>query len=300
MEDASFIAEYLIDPELLKLEPGPKALDVTNHAIEILAKATFLPEFRKLKESDIKKLVYSNGSQIGNKESYLFHVINTGHIYETLVGNLMERHENIRLPVPEVARSMGFIHDLNATYSDYEKTWQQSKQADLYFHAKHLGVKLVEEHIAMHCCYLETLQVIHDNKPFPKYEAYSTMRNVLGGDGPNSLFSIKSSFNGFMNGMDNLALIVLTVADYLDNGKPFELSNFESAFEEKYRDVKYRYYDSFVEKDSVPSALGRGIVEYKGYKRLYKYKIIVSDLLFGNGERLEPYTHIPSFWCPHF
>jgi hypothetical protein len=302
--DASFLEDYLIDPELLSWSPGPKALEVTKIAIEILDIAKNKPArlINIFEDKLLEKLINSKGSQIGNKDTYLSHIVHTSMIFGKMVETLLKLHPRIDLPPTLVAGGLGLIHDLNATYSDYQKTGQQSKEIDLYFHARHLGIPLISHHVAMHSGYLEIARLIHDkelagNVAFPKSSVYQTMQNIFWHEGPFSIESIHSEFCEFMAGRDNLPLICLSVADYLENGKSeFNQGTIEEDFRERSFDIASRYaYRPMHEKKQV-SALGIALTRYGAMDRLISYKNIVKDLLENKPDVIEKYKERTTFW----
>jgi len=123
---------------------------------------------------------------------------------------------------------------------------------------------------------------------------YDGWRKVLN-DPRHPLFfdSIKSSFELFLKGKDNLPLIVLNVADHLENGKPFvNFATLEGDFESRMRDIINRYYTSKVLSGETPPPLGYALVKKGGLERSVLYKQIVKYLLSRN---ISNYREIPGF-----
>ena len=141
----------------------------------------------------------------------------------------------------------------------------------------------------MHSNYFEILKMIDEGKGFPKVEMYEEWTSVLN-DQNNPFFfeNIKQDFDLFLQGKSNLPLILLTVADYLENGRStFDPKTFDTDFESRVKDIINRYYLNKVLFGKQPSALGCALMDKdaKGLKRAILYKEIVADLLNGDTEK---------------
>jgi len=203
---------------------------------------------------------------------------------------LLEKDAFLDLPEPDEARARGLIHDLDSTYSDYKKTGQQSKQIDLYFHARHLGLPVISHEVAMHCAYLEVLEIISSREPFPNSGAYSSMADFL--EKKQLMLKIIKEFADYKKGKDNLPLIALSVADYLSTDKAYnkidlrDKNSFDEFFKERAEDIVSRYYYKPLQEQRPVSALGTALIVKKGYDRMLKNKEIISTLLYGTEDAI--------------
>jgi hypothetical protein len=283
IQDTEFLADLLIDPNIINgelsqctAEVGKKALDIYYRFEENPTKITF---------GDIQDLVTSTDSQIGHPGPYLAHILNTGGVFRSLVKTLEKIHPTLKLPHPNVAFATGLIHDLNATFSDYSVGSQQSKEFDQFILAKRLGWKKVADDVSLHSDYLGGIRLMAADVDFPKKKAYKAMTEMLKGDGPLSYTAIAKKFKRYIEGKDRLCLMLLTVADYSENGKPyFNLPHFNADFNDRTQDILWRYYGKAQSEGKVPSLLGQALAN-GGIERIETYKNIVSVLL--NDDKIE-------------
>ena len=132
--DTEFLAELLIDPGMMTGNPTQCKTEVGKRALEIFQKFENCPE--RITFGDLQDLVSSEGSQIGNQGAYLSHIANTAGVFRSLVRTLEQIQSGLSLPDPDIAYATGLVHDLNATFSDYGKGGQQSKEFDEFVLAK--------------------------------------------------------------------------------------------------------------------------------------------------------------------
>ncbi len=145
------------------------------------------------------------------------------------------------------------------------------------------------DQVALHSDYLGIIRLMTKGKEvtFPKQEGYKGMVSVLQGDGPLSYYTIAKEFKPFMEGEDNLNLILLTVADYTENGVPsFKVATFDKDFEARSKDIQWRYHGKAVEEGRTPSLLGQALVD-GGMNRIERYKDLISTLLQNNPADVE-------------
>ena len=285
LEDTEFLSELFIDPRMINGNTDECDTEVGKWAIDIYNKFENSSEIITL--GDIKRLTLSKGSQIGDSDAYLAHVSNTAGIFKSLVISLEKINSNLDLPHPDVAFATGLIHDLNATFSDYKKGGQQSKEFDQYLLAKRLGFEKVASQVAMHSDYLGGVRLMTKGVKFPKKEAYGKMMEMLRGEGPLSYEKIFSEFQGYMEGKDRFSLMLLTISDYLENGKPyFDLDNFDGDFKLRSEDIVWRYYGDAINKGNTPSLLGQALVE-GGLERIDLYRNILLKIIENDNKYIE-------------
>ncbi len=274
--------------QLCTTEVGKKALHIFRQ---------FEADPTKIRFSDLQDLVYSEGTQIGQPGNYLSHVSNTGGILRSLVVQLEKIHQGrLKIPHPDVARSMGLSHDLNATFSNYAVGGQQSKEFDEFLLARSLGLPLIAENVALHSDYLGGIRLMTEGADFSKKAAYSGMIQVLKGDGPLSYNAIEEEFRAYLDGRDRLHLLLLTVSDYMENGQPhFDVGKFDENFKVRSKDIVWRYYGKAIEEEKTPSLLGQALVS-GGMKRIQLYKTIVDKLLQNKPQEIEELEKTTNFF----
>ncbi|MBN1645236.1 hypothetical protein JW851_04360, partial [Candidatus Woesearchaeota archaeon] len=248
----------------------------------------FETDTTKITFGQLQDLVYSQGTQIGNPGNYLAHISNTAGILRSLVIVLDKIHKGqLKLPHPDIAYAIGLVHDLNATFSNYAIGGQQSKEFDEFVLAKKLGFKRMADEAAMHSDYLGAINLLAEGVDFPKQEAYIGMKQILTGDGPLSYPKIEREFNSYLEGKDRLNLLLLTISDYTEKGQPhFNADKFDENFEERSKDIMWRYHGKAHSQGKLPSLLGQALVN-GGMKRIAMYKKIVNVLLEANPEKIE-------------
>ena len=283
MKDASFLEPFLIDPEVLSWSPGSKASDLAKKTINVLRIIKEDPA--ALRNNDVKTLVYDKDSQIiKDKDGYYSHIYNTAEIYKQLVEKLYSKCPHLDLPDLETARALGLIHDLSKIYAKCDGNFKQhDHELTLYFHSEHLGLEIIANNVAMHSAYFEILKMIKEGSGFSGVDLYKNWTSALNNQkSPLSFDKIESYFHDFLSGNDNLPLIGLTVADYIENGKSnFSLDSFEKDFESRSKGIINRYYLDKVLNDKEPSALGVALMKRGGLERNLIYKNIILDLLNG-------------------
>ena len=237
--------------------------------------------------------------EIQDKRRYVAHVINTAAILRDIVRILANTYPNIDLPTPGKAYAMGLIHDLSPAVSDYTKGGHQSKELDLFFMAEALQWPTIAEHVSMHSDYLGIARLLSKGTrlPNPEYEPhYRNMKEVLSGKSQLSYQSIESRFRGFIGGRENLPLLILTVVDYLENGRPsFEKGSLGRDFDERSADIMFRYYTRALQEGKQPSLVGQALIE-GGMDRIKSYKKIVGVLLANNPGEIEKLSQSTNFF----
>ncbi len=282
--NAPFLAELFVDEGLLYWNPPCTATDLARRVIDVFR--VFQEEPRAVTALMVRGIVDEPNAQVQNPDSFMLHSVNAGKIYRALVERLLETEPELDLPPPAEAYARGLLHDISAAYSDYKKTGQASKEIDLYFHARHLGVGVLAHNIAMHGAYLEILDLIFSGAAFPFSGAYGGMRTALHHDG---LYEqIRGEFALFREGVNNLPLMALTLSDYLavqQECEPTEiLADIERFYVDRTADLVHRYYESPLAKNQPASAFGRALVSYGGLERADFYRRRVQFLL----EKSEP------------
>ncbi len=294
----AFLTDLFVDPAVLTWDVPASASDLAKRVVDILAR--FRDQPLSIEFSMIEAAVREPNSQISMPEKYLAHLRNAGELYGGMCDALAERDDSLDVPDPWEARVRGWIHDLSGIYSDYEKTGQQSKELDLYFHAQHLGLPVIADEIAMHGCYLEILDVIFDGTRFPHSKAYEGMRSyVRQGD---TYATIEADFFSFKKGRKNLPLIALTVADLIavdnrvDSLGCFSLERFEDDWNERTSDILTRYNPNGSPKGEAPT-VGLALLDRGGLRRWENYKNLVNRLLTGSEEDLaQMRDKVPGLW----
>ncbi len=163
---------------------------------------------------DIVHLMQYDENQVNNPQAYLAHIENTGNLCFQLTDLLLQRDPSLDLPTPEEMRGRGFMHDLSKVYGDYKKTKQLIQEVDFYFHARHHGWETLANEVTMHACYLEILDMLYENHPFAKNGPYEKLQLFIQADGGKEYKKIKDFFSSFLEGKENLPLMILSVADY--------------------------------------------------------------------------------------
>ena len=294
IKDTEFLADLLIDPGMINGSVDECETEVGKKAIEIYQQFEHNPSI--ITFGDVQDLTLSQGSQIGQPGNYLGHINNTAGILRSLVIALEKIHPTLDLPHPDKAFAMGLIHDLNATFSDYEKGGQQSKEFDEYVLAVRCGWTEVATQVAMHSDYLGAIKLMAQGTTFPKQEAYTEMINVLQGDGPLSYEAIFQEFSGYMEGKDKLHLMLLTMSDYMEFGKPyFNPETFEGDFEERSKDIVWRYHGKSQSEGKTPSLLGQALID-SGMERIGLYKKILQTLINNDRKGVEQLQENTTFF----
>ena len=232
----------------------------------------------------------------------MIHVENVGSLFRELSRRLLERHPDLDLPPPAEAYARGLLHDISAAYSDYQKTGQESKEIDLYFHSRHLGMDILAHEVAMHGAYLEILELIFEGADFPHHHAYAGMRAALRAD--NLHHRVQDEFTFFRRGRENLPLMALSLADYLAVPRPVPSDIFDTQerldvfFVDRMEDLIKRYHTSFLDQGKTPSAFGQALTQKGGIVRVEDYKLRIQQLLFDSDTACLR-IFAPKLWKPH-
>lgn len=292
------LSDLLVDERLLSGNAGECKTEVGKRTLELGFKFEQHP--LSVTDADIERVVNSQYSQIPDKRRYIAHVTNTAAILRDIARILANTYPNIDLPTPGKAYATGLVHDLSAAVSDYAKGGHQSKELDLFFMAEALQWPTIAEHVSMHSDYLGIARLLSKGTrlPNPEYEPhYRNMKEVLlSGKSQLSYQSIGSRFRGFIEGRENLPLLILTVADYIENGRPsFEQGSLERDFDERFADIMWRYHTKPVQEGRPPSLIGQALVE-GGMERIKYYKRIVQMLLANNPDEIEKLRQSTNFF----
>ncbi|MDP3733897.1 MAG: hypothetical protein Q8R37_01595 [Nanoarchaeota archaeon] len=279
--DAQKALTGLVSPNIIA---GSPKTDFEQRVDEILHKFAESP--RSVSNQEIEAVVRHKDSQIGNPEGYFLHCVRVGKIFSSAVIQLQKKYEDsLNLPHPEDARAYGTIHDFNATFSDWSKGSQNSKELDLYFIAMARGIDTIANEIALHCDYIGIAKLMADGKPFPKQESYTGMIEILQGDGPLAYKTIEENFSVYLGGKDNLPLLTLTIVDLLENGQEtFIPETIDADFTSRFTDdvlVRYTKGDTLQEMKPLGQALLGG-----GAVRMEKYVKILTDFALGDSRRV--------------
>jgi len=269
MENASFLEPFLVDSEVLSWNPSSKSSDLAKKTIDVLTVIRDNPIL--LKDEAVKNMIWDKDSQINYKDKFYFHISKTGEIYQDLVNELLSKFPSLDLPDPKVARVLGLVHDLSKIYAKYDNNFKQhDHELTLYFHSHFLGLDIITNHVAMHSAYFEILEMIKEGSGFKNVDLYKDWTSILN-DPRSPLFfdNIKSDFDDFLKGKDNLTLITLTVADHMENKKyNFSLDDFDDDFKSRTSDIIYRYYLNPILDSKEPLALGIGLIKKGGVRKI--------------------------------
>jgi len=283
--ETNFLGELFVDPGILSGDSDQCQTEVGKRAVDIYWR--FETDPLSITFGDLQDLTTSEYSQIGNKGNFLKHISTTAGVFRSLTIALEKKNHQLVLPHPDFAYVMGLVHDLNATFSDYDKGGQQSKEFDEFLLAKRLGWQKMAEQVAMHSDYLGVIRLMSQGANFPKQEAYGKMTKMLQGKSPYSYKAIEKEFAGFIAGQDRLSLMLLTVAENIATDHPyFNPAEFDENFEIRSGKILHDYHGKAVEKGKIPSLLGQALVN-GGMERIRKYKKIVSTLLGDQTEEMD-------------
>lgn len=288
----SFLKPFLIVPELQFWDAQPPT-DLGKKLREVFYKLKDSPE--SITELEIRAIVDEKDSGIGRPpENYWNHIVNTGIIYEQVTRKLLSIDSTLDLPNPQVARVRGLVHDLSKTFEKYgdegSKQFRQETAETTWFAlAKELGLKDIEDHVAMHHAYFEILDLVAKGEV--SSELYFGWRQALNNaEHPMNLTGIKKHFQTYLNAQENLSLMALTVVDcltpskLLNPEKSFEglesKETFESFLKERNQDIENRHYYNRIKTQNPATVIGRALIEGGGKERIERYASLLGDLLF--------------------
>ncbi len=292
--------EGLIDPEILSGDPAKCTTEFSKLVVDLCLRIEDDSEVGKITEADVDRILYHPQSEVINKEFVHRHLITAGHLYRDLVVQLDKRHHHsLDLPLPDVARTMGFLHDFNKMFSDFQRGKQQTKELDLYLLAQMNGWHRIAQTMAFHNDYFGIARLLAEGYSFsPHDEAYAGMRQILQGSGELSYRAIVTRFDGLLKGTDNLPLLALTVIDNLEQGRrEFSGEAIDHDFEERMGDIRRRYYDEPLSANRKPTPFGKALVEYGGLQRMHQYKEVIKTLFGGNSGEIERLKETTTFFC---
>lgn len=273
-----FLRPFVFDPAILEWNPGSSASDLTKKVHDIFKIMKEDPA--SLRSAMVKDVVYDKDSQIGAKEDRLGHYQRTATINKQLTQLLQEKYPSLDLLTPNIAYASGLIHDLSAAYARYDGVFtQEDKELTLYFHAKHLGVDLISNHVAMHATYWEILEMITYGDGFEKIDLYQDWTDVFNNVGPFNLWRLYNNFRLFLDGKENFPLMVLTIADYLDIGTgKLDSENLHHSFGERAVEIIECHYTRRIVDGKFPTAFGESMV-HGGLERITEYLHTIDDLV---------------------
>ncbi len=294
--DGELALAGLVHPEIIRGDPASCTAEFSKLIVNLCLRVEDDDYVRRITEDDVDRVMLHADSQIGRPEAHRSHIITTGYLFQSLTAALLDTHPDLDLPHPDIARAMGWLHDLNMMFSSYQRGGQLSKELDLFFLGAMNGWTRIADHMAMHSAYFEIGQLLTGEYQFPeKNEAYEGMREVLRGGGPLSLTAITERFRGYHRGTDNMPLLALTVVDYMERGlRTFDPTKIEADFAARSEDVLWRYHGKHVEAEMAPPPLGVALMS-GGLTRIKGYKDIVRKLLSDDIEaidRLRETTHL--------
>jgi len=288
-DDIRFLVPFLYDGEyLVQRYPGSKASDLTrkvHHVFDIMREDPTL-----LKTRDVAALVYDTNSQLVNKDERMAHYQRVSGITHQLVTALLERNPNLKLPSPQVGRAKGLVHDLSNAFARYHgKFNQEDKELTLYHLAVELNVPIVAD-AAQHAAYLEIADMIAKRKGFANVQHYSEWSDVYNEQrNPHNIAAMFSEYgdphaaegNDFAHGKDNLSLMVLAVADFLDDGKSHQvdLKKLKENFDLRMSNITTRDYYDMIKAGKLPTAFGVALLEKGGLQRIESYLTVIDSLL---------------------
>jgi hypothetical protein len=294
--EVSFLEPFVVHPALLYRYPGTDVPDIVKKVHEVMDIMRENPLI--LRPSGLERVTVEPECQHGKPEVFLGHSSRVGGLARDITRKLLDRHQDLDLPSPEVMYALGLVHDLSALYARYDDRFTQAdKELTLFFQADHLDVPLVAESSAMHATYWEILEMIHDRTTFAGSELYSGWRDVLTTASHRyNYFGLEERFSGFLEGKDNLALIVVTVADLIENGKArFDPECMDSDFWIRTGDIIERYHVNKVNSGQLSTAFGMSLMRRRGLERVVGYKRLISGLLAGELDKYGPETR-PGLW----
>ena len=274
-KNTEFLSDLFIDQGVISGEPSQCVTEVGKRALDIYYQFETKPG--KITFEDLDNLVKSKNSQISNPDRHLQHLKSAATLLKSIVKTLGSIYPDLDLPTPELAYATGLVHDLNATFSDYGKTGQQTHELDGFFLATRLNFFTMRNHVTLHSDYIGVARLIANGVYFPEQEVYKGMKATLNGFSSISYQKIADEFAGFLSGKENLSLILLTVADYAADGRIFFTGeNFNEAFDMRTADIESRY----CQRNEVGhlSLIGQALMS-GGMQRIKSYKELISMLL---------------------
>ncbi|MDP3698768.1 MAG: hypothetical protein Q8R47_04210 [Nanoarchaeota archaeon] len=290
--DIQFLVPFLYDGEnMVQRSPGSGVSDLTrkvHHVFEIMRE-----DPTQLRARDVSAVVYDANSQLAKKDERMAHFLRVGNLTSQLVAAISERNPDLELPSPKVGYAMGLVHDLSNAFAKYGVEFdQEEKELSFYHLAIELDAQILAD-AAQHNAYLEIANMIAKRTGFNNvghYSAWSEAYNY-----PNNPHSILAMFeeygnpcaasgNDFAHGKDKLALMALTVADCIDDGKSYLLElddreKLKANFDLRMSDVVARSYGNKIKAGKAPTAFGVALVEKSGLQRMESYLNIVNNLL---------------------
>ncbi len=284
-ENIQFLEPFLVHPGLLHWDAGPKVPDLVKKVLEALNVMKENPSL--VTPRLLSSVVYDKDSPLPEKERFMAHSVAVATITRDLVEKISGTYNDLSLPSPQHAYALGLLHDFSAAYSLWRNGIPpEDKELTLYFHCKHLGVQALSDHSAMHGAYFEILEMIYQGEGFSRVQEYqSWTRTLRDAANPYNFLGVRQEFSSFLEGKDNLPLMVVTIADFLDNRSGnVDISDREALFSVRTGDILERYYYHPLRQGDAVSAFGLALMQRGGLERIKKYKNIISSLLDGTAE----------------
>jgi len=286
-----FLIPFLYDGEnMVQRSPGSDASDLTrkvHHIFDIMRE-----DPASLRARDVAAVVYDVNSQLGKKDERMAHFQRVGSITSQLVVALSEKNPNMKWPSPLEANAMGLVHDLSNAFAKYGVEFdQEEKELSFYHLAVELDVPILAD-AAQHNAYLEIASMIAKREGFENIKNYSAWSDAY--NDSDNLHNVDAMFreygnphvegNDFAHGKDKFGLMVLTVADCIDDGKSYKMNlndavHLKANFDLRMADVVARSYGNKIKAGKSPTAFGAALVEKGGLQRMELYLNIVNNLL---------------------
>ena len=276
---------------MVQRSPGSSTSDLTKkvHAVFDLMRE----DPASLRARDVAAVVYDENSQLGKKDERMAHFQRVAGVTQQLVTALAEKNPELELPSPQVAYSMGLVHDLSNAFARFAGAFnQEEKELSLYHLALELDVPILAD-AAQHNAYLEIADMITKRTGFANIEKYTAWSDVYNdATNPHNLSDMFSVYgnphaadgNDFAHGKDKFGLIALTVADCLDDGKSYQLDlgdmeKLKANFDLRMSDVLARSYGNKIKAGKTPTAFGVALVEKGGLQRMERYLTTIQNFL---------------------
>lgn len=302
-KNLDFLRPFVLDPAILDWNEAGDGSDLTKKVIEVLALMNEDPS--QVTSKHLKEIVYDKDSQISDKDTRYKHFQNVARISRQLSEELSDVHPDLDLYTPRIAWSVGLFHDISSAYMKYGgKFTQTEKELPLFFHAGHLGVPIMAK-AAMHHGYFGILKMLYDGTYFAKDPLYADWTAAL--HDQNNLYhydSIMRLFSGFLKGNQDLGLIILTLADSLDdtidqnsNGK-IDIDKMIEPFKRRMNDIIYRNITARTDQGKAPTPSGVSLSEMGEITRIESYLTMIDDLLHGRNLHHYDQKVRPGLWKP--
>lgn len=298
-----FLRPFVIDHTILNWEGLKYGSDLTKKVLEVM---NFMREDPSLVTSKhLKAIIYDKDSQIceDHKDARYKHFQNAAYISRELTEKLGSIHPDLDLYSPSTAWSLGLLHDISNVYVKSKRIFDHvEKELPLFFHANYLGIPLLAK-AAMYHGYFGILNMLCEGTGFAQDPLYADWTEALQNpDYPLNYSSIMQNFSGFLKGEGDLGLIILTLADNLDdttdpksNGK-IDFNKMAEPFKRRMDDIIYRYFTAKIKQRISPAPLGISLNEMGERARIESYLFMIDDLLHNRNMHLYDKNARPGLW----